>query len=219
MYRNHLFAQIADVIAGLPTESARVVGINGVDTSGKTVFAQALAEFIAARGQPVTLIHGDDFHHPRAIRNQDADPVRGYIAHAFNLPLLEAELLAPARRGELVDKTLTLLDLDCDTFTLTRRYVIRPDTVVLVEGVLLFRPSIDAYFDLRIFLHVPFDEVLRRVALRDVPRYGPSIVERYHTRYIPAQQWYLETYRPKERSDFVVDNTDYQNPIVMNFGF
>lgn len=219
MHRDHLFTQIADASAALPTERARLVGLNGVDTSGKTVFADALAEFLTARGQPVTLIHGDDFHYPRARRSQDADLVRGYIAHAFNLPLLEAELLSPARRGEPVDKTLTLLDLDSDTFTLTRRYVIRPTTIVLVEGVLLFRPPIDAYFDLRIFLHVPFDEVLRRVAVRDVPRYGPGIVERYHTRYIPAQQWYLETHHPKERSDFLVDNTDYQNPILMDCGF
>ncbi|HNT78047.1 MAG TPA: uridine kinase [Anaerolineae bacterium] len=213
MYRDDLFAQIADTLAGMPTTRARLVGLNGVDTSGKTVFTNALAEFLAARGQHVTLIHGDDFHHPRALRSQGPDPVRGYIAHAFNLPLLEAALLAPARRGASVDKTLTLLDLDSDAFTLTRRYVIRPDTVVLVEGVLLFRPPVDEYFDLRIFLHVSFDEVLRRVAVRDVPRYGPGIVDRYHARYIPAQQWYLATYRPQERSDFVVDNTDYQNPV------
>ncbi|MBN2007431.1 MAG: hypothetical protein JXA21_29065 [Anaerolineae bacterium] len=214
MQRHRLFALIIEAIRELDNSRARIVGINGVDTSGKTQFANALAQYLAAQGRHVALIHGDDFHNPRAIRSQ-GDPVRGYIAHAFNLAPIKDELLAPARRGAVVDKTLTLLDLDRDTFSKTQRYVIRPDTIVLVEGVLLFRPPLDDAFDLRLFLHVPFEEVLRRVELRDVPRYGPGIVERYHQRYIPAQQWYLETYRPRQRADFVIDNSDWQNPTPM----
>jgi uridine kinase len=194
---------------------AQIVGINGVDTAGKTRFAQDFVVFLRAQGRDVVLIHGDDFHNPRAIRRQGTDPVRGYIDHAFNLPLLERELLAPARRGEVMDKTLALIDLDTDTPTAFRRYTIRHDTIVLVEGVLLFRPPIDAYFDLRIFLHILFDEVLRRAAARDVPNYGDDYLERYEFRYIPAQKWYLETYRPQQRSDFVIDNTDYANPHII----
>ncbi len=211
MTRDQLFVQIAEAIRALPNSRARIVGINGVDTSGKTQFAGALAQHLAAQGQHVALIHGDDFHHPRAVRNQ-GDPVQGYIAHAFNLSLIHDELLAPARRGETVDKTLTLLDLDGDTFSNVQRYTLYPHTVVLVEGVLLFRPPLDDAFDLRLFLHVPFDEVLRRVEIRDVPRYGQGIVERYHQRYIPAQQWYLDTCRPRQRADFVIDNSDWENP-------
>ncbi|MEJ5308333.1 MAG: hypothetical protein WHX52_01055 [Anaerolineae bacterium] len=86
---------------------------------------------------------------------------------------------------------------------------------MLVEGVLLFRPPIDAYFDLRLFLHIPFDEVLRRATARDVPHCGDDYLERYKFRYIPVQQWYLETHRPAERSDVVIDNTDYANPHII----
>jgi len=186
-----------------------------VDTAGKTRFAQDFAAFLQAQGRDVALIHGDDFHNPRIVRRQGDDPVRGYIEHAFNLPLLERELLAPIRRGETFDKTLALIDLDADTPTAIRRYTVRRETLVLVEGVLLFRPPIDAYFDLRIFLHIPFDEVLRRAAARDVPHYGDDYLERYKFRYIPVQQWYLETYHPQERSDVVIDNTDYANPRII----
>ena len=198
-----------------PLPRARIVGINGVDTAGKTRFAQDFAVFLQAQGRDVALVHGDDFHNPRVIRRQGTDPVRGYIDHAFNLPLLERELLAPIQRGETFDKTLALIDLDADTPTAIRRFTVRRDTIVLVEGVLLFRPPIDTYFDLRIFLHIPFDEVLRRAATRDVPHYGDDYLERYKFRYIPAQQWYLETYHPAERSDFVIDNTDYANPCII----
>ena len=210
-----LFSTIAYKLDERPLPRARTVGINGVDTAGKTRFAQAFAAFLRAQGRDVALVHGDDFHNPRIVRRQGNDPVRGYIEHAFNLPLLERELLAPIRRGETFDKTLALIDLDADTPTAIRRYTVRRETLVLVEGVLLFRPPIDACFDLRIFLHVPFDEVLRRAAARDVPRYGDDYLERYTFRYIPAQKGYLETYRPAERSDFVIDNTDYANPRII----
>jgi len=210
-----LFSLIAHTVDELSMPRVCIVGINGVDTAGKTRFAQDFAAFLRAQGRDVALIHGDDFHNPRAIRRQGNDPVRGYIEHAFNLPLLERELLAPIRRGETFDKTLSLLDLDTDTPTAIRRYSVRRETITLVEGVLLFRPPIDAYFDLRVFLHIPFEEVLRRAAARDVPRYGDDYLERYKFRYIPVQQWYLETHRPAERSDFVIDNTDYANPRIL----
>ena len=210
-----LFSTIALELDEHPLSRARIVGINGVDTAGKTRFAQDFAAFLQVQGRDVALVHGDDFHNPRAVRRQGDDPVRGYIDHAFNLPFLERELLAPIRRGETFDKTLALLDLDADTPTAIRRYTVRRDTIVLVEGVLLFRPPIDVYFDLRIFLHIPFDEVLRRAAARDVPHYGDDYLERYKFRYIPVQQWYLETHQPHIRSDFVVDNTDYENPDII----
>jgi phosphoglycolate phosphatase len=210
-----LFAIIAHKLDEQPLPRTRIVGINGVDTAGKTRFAHDFAAFLRAQGLDVALIHGDDFHNPRAIRRQGTDPVRGYIDHAFNLSLLERELLAPARRGGVFDKTLALIDLDADTPTAIRRYTIHRDTIVLVEGVLLYRPPIDIYFDLRIFLHISFDEVLRRAIARDIPHYGDDYLERYRFRYIPAQQWYLDTYQPHTRSDFVIDNTDYVNPHII----
>jgi uridine kinase len=210
-----LFSIIANKLDEHPLPRARIAGINGVDTAGKTRFAQDFAAFLRAQGRDVALVHGDDFHNPRIVRRQGDDPVRGYIEHAFNLPLLERELLAPTRRSETFDKTLALIDLDADTPTAMRRYTVRRETIVLVEGVLLFRPPIDTYFDLRIFLHIPFDEVLRRAAARDVPHYGDDYLERYKFRYIPAQQWYLQTYRPQERSDFVVDNTKLGFPRLL----
>ena len=47
--------------------SAFVVGINGIDLSGKTEFTAALADYLTANNFKVTVIHLDDFHYPRAI--------------------------------------------------------------------------------------------------------------------------------------------------------
>lgn len=193
-----------------PPGRACLLGLNGVDTAGKTVFAHRLTAALRPRF-PVALIHGDDFHHPHAIRYQHPDPVEGYLRHAFDLARLERELLAPLHRGDALNVTLTLLDLATDAYTLTRRYTITPETVVLLEGVLLYRPPLDRYFDARIFLEISETEVLRRAVLRD----GPEAVARYRARYIPAQRRYLAEYRPRERSDIVIDNDDVAHPRVV----
>ncbi len=209
---NEIFSAIAAFLNRLPAGRARIVGVNGVDTSGKTTFCRALARHLAARGAGVTILHLDDFHNPREVRSRGPDPVTAYVDNAFNLDLLESTILAPLHRGESVDAKLTLLDLDTDAFTVEQHYAIAPGELLVVEGVLLYRPPIDCYFDCRIFLDVSFEEVLRRAEVRDVPRYGPAFLERYRTKYIPIQQRYLREHRPRERSHFVVDNNDYLRP-------
>ena len=45
--------------------------------------------------------------------------------------------------------------------------------------------------------------------------YGIEFLEKYKSKYIPIQQWYLSHCKPKERSDIVIENTDYNCPIVV----
>lgn len=210
---NDVITLVADRILALSRPC--VVGINGVDASGKTTFARTLARHIRASGHIVSLVHLDDFHNPRTIRATGRNEIDAYIRHAFDLGRVVADLLEPVKRGETVDRELSLLDLDTDTFTRKRRYVIGRNTIVLLEGVLLYREPLDGYFDLRIFLDVSFDEVLRRAAVRDVPARGPEFLGRYRTRYIPVQQWYLSAHRPAERSDIVIDNNDCLRPRII----
>jgi len=83
---------------------------------------------------------------------------------------------------------------------------------VSVEGVFLFRPELRSYFDYRTFLDIPFDEVLRRARLRDVPLHGESILKRYREKYIPAQRRYLAFWPPGQTADLIVDNQHPQQP-------
>ena len=191
-----------------------IAGISGVDTSGKTRFVSLLSRYLCALGYPVQCVHLDDFHHPAAIRNQLEDPVQSYIRFAFDMERL-TEMLAPIRDGRSVHTTLPVISLKTDAFTEERRYAVTPDTVVLLEGVLLFRPPIDPYLDARIWLDIPFDEVLNRAESRDVPLYGEEMMDRYREKYIPVQQWFIRNHNPCGVSDMVIDNTDPQHPAAV----
>lgn len=193
-----------------------IIGVNGVDTSGKTTFSIDLARYYTAKGHKTQLIHLDDFHNEKAVRSRGENEIEAYFNNAFNLDRLKNELLIPIKNGTGVEKTLKLLDLDSDNFIKMCDYKADSDTIVIVEGVLLFRPPIDKYFNLKIFIDITFEEVLSRALIRDVPKCGMEFLEKYKNKYIPVQGKYIKTYKPKEISDFVIDNNNWSNPKITN---
>jgi phosphoglycolate phosphatase len=208
----HIFKQIETLIQNRRTDHPFILGINGVDLSGKTTFTNNLAIWLNDQGFHIQHIHLDDFHNPSAKRRQGADPITAYWQNAFNLHQLETEILAPITQEGCLDKELLLLDLETDRFTNRQSYHVRLDSIVLLEGVLLFREPIDHYLTARLFIDVEFAEVLRRASLRDVPRFGQNILDAYQSKYIPIQKKYLADYKPEEKADLVIDNNNPHQP-------
>ena len=193
----------------------RVIGINGVDTSGKTIFSENMQKYLVARGKKASVLHLDDFHNPAGIRNAGPNEIDAYIQNAFDIKKLIDELLKPLKSGQSINKTLECLDLNTDTFSSRRHYEIDKNTYVILEGVLLYREPLSGYIDYKVFLDIGFDEVLRRAEVRDVPQYGPAFLNKYREKYIPIQQWYLEFCLPKSKSDLVIDNRNYSDPRIV----
>lgn len=191
----------------------KVIGINGVDAAGKTTFASNLASKLKIEGYNVVVINLDDFLNERKVRYKDKNEIKSYINHAFNLKRLENEILKPLKENMSVQALVEVLDLEKDKF-FTKKYKIEKESIVLVEGVLLLRPPIVKYFDLKIFIDITNQEVIRRAVLRDDYLFKDKIEERYEQKYIPIQEWYKEEYRPCQISDIVIDNEDYNNPII-----
>jgi uridine kinase len=66
--------------------------------------------------------------------------------------------------------------------------------------------------DFKVFLHIDFDEVIRRALVRDLDILADRVIERCRNKYLPAQQIYMEQCHPAERADLLIDNTDWRNP-------
>ncbi len=209
-----LFCQIANDLEKDTGGKAPVVGINGIDASGKTVFAQHLADYLRFRCWRVQIIHLDDYLNVSTVRSRGENPIQAYIDNAFNLRKLEFELLKPIELHEAIHISLKHLDLKTDTMSREIEYWIDSRTIVIIEGVLLYREPINEYFDYRVYLDISFEEMLSRARKRDVPRFGEEFMDRYKEKYIPIQEWYLKTCDPKEKSDMVIDNSDFDRPEV-----
>jgi uridine kinase len=187
-----------------------VIGVSGIDCSGKTVFTGALEKYLNANGYETQRVSLDDFHNPKAVRYAGADPVDNYFNRSFDIPTVVEKLLAPLREKGRHTTTLKLLGLRTDKYDVTRKYSFSRRTIVLFEGVFLFRKELAQYTDYKIFLDIPYSVSKKRAALRD----PVASLDKYDTKYLPAQRRYLRAYPPRRTADMVVDNTDWEKPVI-----
>jgi phosphoglycolate phosphatase len=211
-----IFEKIKKDLQDIKTNGLRpcIAGINGVDASGKTIFTKELNRYLLASGIKTLCIHLDDFHNEAEKRMSGDNEIQSYIQNAFNLDLLEHAVLKPFCDSAYVDAELSLLDLEKNTFTEKKKFYADDKTIILLEGTLLFREPIDTYLSYRIFLDISFDEVKRRAEIRDVPIFGEGVMQKYDKKYIPIQKRYFAGEKPKEKADMIIQNKDFENPIL-----
>ena len=154
-------------------------------------------------------IHIDDFANPRKIRDNG-----DYYETAIDYEMLINEILEPLKKIGNINKEIVCLNIDTDKYENKRRYQIDNETVVLIEGFLLFRPPMLEYLDGKIFLYIDFAEVIKRTTIRDVPKYGEQFIGLYHDLFIPTQKRYLNEFEPQKNCDIFIDNSDYNNPVL-----
>ena len=213
--RMHIFSLLEKNISSL--EKPCIVGISGAYASGKTVFTKEFAEYLTDKGYKVQVIHYDDFHNPLPSihwSKRKGDEIDAFYNKAFNQQKLVDEILIPIKEKGYVKKKVACLDWDIAQNTHIVPFDIDGTTIVLLEGVLLFRPELINYFDYKIFLDITVQEILDRGRKRDVPKAGEGIMEKYVTRYIPVHQRHLKEDRPKEVADILIDNSDYTKPVI-----
>jgi len=195
-----------------------VVGVTGVDASGKSVMTTSLAQELEGAGLSVQIVRLDDFHRTRSERHVEGLPAPvQFYEHTFDFERLRNAILKPIRDEGILETTLVCLDLHQDTWSVERVYSVKSDTVVLLEGDFLFRPDISHFLDLIIYLQVDEATVIDRVRNRDVPMYGEEILEKYELKYLPAQRQYLGEYPAERNADVIIDNNDFENPIVIKW--
>ncbi|OGO31798.1 MAG: hypothetical protein A2Z29_08330 [Chloroflexi bacterium RBG_16_56_11] len=188
-----------------------VVGISGIDCSGKSLFAGAFEKFLQAKGHQTQLISLDDFHNPKEIRCAGKDQADNYYNRSFNINLIKEKLLKPLRGKKAFSVRMTLLDWRTDRYEIEREFSFSRDTIVIFEGVFLFRNELAPHIDYKVFLSITFEESKKRAKERD----AEAVIKKYDNKYLPAQRKYLEEYPPRKTADIVIDNTDYHRPHIM----
>lgn len=216
-----LRVQMTARLARLIEECARPhpvrVAIDGPDAAGKTTLADELAGVLRASGREVVRASVDDFHRPRSHRyRRDADSPAGYYEDAFDRTALRTMLLDPLGPGGGREYRRAHFDLETDERREEPPARAGDNAIVVVDGVFLAHPDLRAAWDVRVFVSITFDEVLRRALVRDVALFGSAaeVERRYRTRYLPGQRLYVEAERPAETADAVVDNNDPSSPTL-----
>ncbi len=192
------------LIEKITQQNCRIIGIDGLGGAGKTTISAQLSDAVRSLGMPVTILHIDDFIHPRCVRyRDDVAEWKCYYDLQWNYaPLLK--LLSAFRRDGIYSGEVLLYNKDEDGYD-AQEIRIPENGIVLVEGVFLQRQELSGVFDAVIYLDVPESVRLSRVLQRDgYIGDADAIRQKYENRYFPAEHFYVESCKPAERADITV---------------
>jgi len=189
-----------------------IIGIDGLDGSGKSSFARRL---LAALDLPAVIISVDDFRQPvRWSAHADRSEAEVYYEDYYDFGALEVQLAAFVAGARAL--CVPVYDSVQERRT-GERALPTPDAVVaILEGVFVRRAPTARAASL-IYLETSAEEARRRIAARDVKknRSPAEIQRRIDQRYFPAQQRYHRQYRPRHLAALVIENNDFARPRVL----
>ncbi len=213
--RAAVLAEMAARIQALPHDRPRLVGVDGVDGVGKTLFADELAEELRTRSVEVLRVGIDSFHRPREERyRRGRASAEGYFRDSFDLDALLRCVVEPLQPGGTGVVTTAVFDVRTDAPVAGEMVWVRPAGVVLVDGVFLHRDELADVWDLSVFLRAPMVVAFTRMAARD----GVPPDDRLLTRYRDGQKLYLTECGPEHRASVVIDHTDVTAPWIVGEG-
>lgn len=195
------------------------VAIDGRSAAGKSTLADALALALIPSGLEVLRPSVDGFHHPRERRYRKGEfSAVGYYEDAYDYQAVIDCLLEPLS-GEIFPVSCHQVAHNWRTDMPEAAPPISVDanSVLLFDGLFLFRRELDAYWDFRILLDIDFATSLSRAFSRDTGLLGEvhMVRKKYEERYEPAWLIYVNEEHPESKADAIVDNRDFMNPEIL----
>lgn len=210
--RSLVLNRVADAIP-TPGPGFTRVGVDGPDGSGKTTFADELAEVLRARGRDVVRVSIDDFHHVRAVRHhRGRDSPEGFWLDSYDYDRFRADVLTPFAPGGTGRYRPAAHDVITDAVRNPPPIQAPPGATLIVDGIFLHRDELAGNWDFSLFLEVPFTETARRMAVRDNTPPDPS--DPGMRRYVAGQRLYYAACSPQSRATWVIDNTTPSTPTL-----
>jgi len=217
MKQQELIKYLTEVILNTKRHHPIRVGIDGVDASGKTTLANLLADYLKSQNVDVIRASIDGFHNPKSIRYQKGrNSPEGYYKDSFNNQSIVDNLLAPLGNNGNLQYKKAIFDFKTDSEVVLPVQTANKDSILIMDGVFLFRPELADYWDLKIFVEADFKITVSRATKRDGYYLGSEqeIQDKYNQRYVPGQLLYFQEAQPQEKADIIIGNSDFENPVI-----
>ncbi|MFF0343841.1 uridine kinase [Kribbella sp. NPDC004875] len=211
-----VLGELAGEILGVARGHPVRVGVDGCSAAGKTSLGDELAGVLRQRTDREVIRAGLDYFKraPELRTKYPIDSPESYYFEMYDNDAIRERLLAPLGPGGDRRYTAAIREPNAKNVVDSPIRTATPQAVVIVDGCFLQRPELDDFWDLRIYVHVSFETVLRRGAARDEAWMASlaAAEERYRNRYIPGESRYVDQVRPADRAQLVVINEDPANP-------
>src|SRR5689334_5439582 len=142
-----------------------LVGISGIDASGKGYVSACLESSLRERGVRVALASVDGWLNLPHVRFSGTDPGGHFYENALRLDEMFERMILPLKRNRGIDVTA---DFTEETATAYRphRYLFSDVDVILLEGIFLFQPKYQDHFDLKVWVECSFETAFGRAVAR-----------------------------------------------------
>jgi len=159
-----------------PRARPLLVGLSGIDGSGKSRLAQAIVSSLRTGGTSAGLVAVDRWLTPAASTPSSAMTPREFLEQAIRFDGVFSEIDS------------------------------RTESVVVVEGIFLFRRAFVSRFDLRLWINCSFEVAMERAIRRRQEGLDPAETRAaYETLYFPAQRLHFAEDDPAAAAHYVID--------------
>jgi uridine kinase len=192
--------------ANIPDARGLLVGISGIDGCGKGYFATQLRAHLALRGVLPAILNVDGWLNLPQKRFDQNAPAVNFYENAIRFDQFFSQLVLPLRDRRSVHLVADFVE---ETASNYRKHSYDYDDVsmVLVEGIFLFKPQYREYFDFAIWVDCSFPTALARAIDRAQEGLSPAnTIAAYDTIYFPAQRIHLAQDKPREHADLIFEN-------------
>jgi uridine kinase len=195
--------------AKIPDTRSLLVGLSGIDGCGKGYLATQLQAHLALRGVIPAILNVDGWLNLPQKRFDQSAPAVNFYENAIRLDQFFSQLVLPLRNWRSVHLLADVVEETASDYR-KHTYDYRDVSVILVEGIFLFKPEYRKYFDLAIWIDCSFPTALARAIDRAQEGLSPAhTIAAYDTIYFPAQRIHLARDKPRENADLIFENDIY----------
>ena len=215
MNERKIFSLITENVLNIQKRKEKPVriAINGIQGTGKTVFAEKLTNHLNLEKIKTIQVSIDGFHFNKKKRyKQGRHSAKGYYEDSYN-ELAFIEKVLESSQSDFPNYTIATHNLKTDKYLNLEPIELENNSVLITDGAYLFKPNYRDYWDFKIYLKTNFETAMNRGIKRDKNSLEDfeTIKERYEKRYHKASRIYLTENRPEEIADIVIDNSDFDN--------
>ncbi len=190
----------------LSPQHALLVGISGIDASGKGFVTTRIAESLQKRGIKLAVISADGWLNLPHVRFHQQDLAKHFYESAIRFDEMFERVILPLRGTRNVNVESDFTEETATTFR-KHRYAFRNIDIILLEGIFLFKPAYRHHFDLTAWVHCSFGTALKRAIARCQEGLPPAeTIRAFTTIYFPAQRIHFTRDNPQAAADFIIQN-------------
>lgn len=189
------------------------IAINGIEGTGKTVFAGKLSEYLNSENINAIQVSIDGFHFNKQVRyKQGRDSAKGYYEDSYD-EIAFVEKVLKSSQAEFPNYTIATHDLETDEYLYLEPIKLENNAILITDGAYLYKPNYINHWDLKIYLKTSFEIAMKRGIERDKNSLGGIELtkEKYKKRYHKSSRIYLSENEPEKNADIIIDNSNFEN--------